>query len=259
MSVNSAVAGQRAAELQGYSGWLLLGTLLGPVAPFFAHVLMPTAPPGVLEAGPADPAEQHLFIDAYLGRAKNLRIRQAWIGLVFSFFFYTAACVGGCLTFMQTTFDYMARNPPNSTGRRPAGDVNPGPLVVREPGDPGPRPFGVWAGHGGSNPLDSASDWRDPRAAESWDVEITFGNNRIEVSYPMLGCTGELFPVSETAQRLEYGESLTCVSPRYVLAYRSGLTPTVLLQRTADDLLWFEWSRFPGPVRATASLRPLPG
>ena len=196
---------------------------------------------------------------AYVGRAKNLRIRQAWIGLVFSFFLYTAACVGGCITFMETTLDWMLRNPPGQTGRGSVGQTPAEPLDVREPGDPGPRPFGVWTGNGGSTSAELVSNWRDPRAAESWTVTITFGNNRIEVSYPSLGCSGELFPVFENARRLEYDESLTCgstASTRYIVRYRGRSTQNVLLQRTFDDLLWFEWSRYAGPVLATASLRP---
>ena len=254
MTTNSALAGQQAAEKESYAGWLVLGTLVGPVAPFFAHVLTPTTPSSVLQAGPSESTEQHVFMDAYVGRAKNLRIRQAWIGLVFSFFFYTAACVGGCITFVETTLDWMLRNPPGQTGRVPASETPAETLNVREPGDPGPRPVGVWTGNGGSTSAELVARWRDPRAAESWTVTITFGNNRIEVSYPTLGCSGELIPVHESARQHQYAESLTCVSTGYIVTRR---TPNLLLQRTSDNHLWFEWSQYAGPVLATASLRPI--
>ena len=261
MNANPAMAGQKAAQEQSYVGWLLLGTVFGFMGPFFAHVLTPTAPSTVLQAGPKDPAEQHVFMDAYVGRAKNLRIRQAWIGLVFSFFLYTAACVGGCLTFMETTLDYMLRNPPSGalrnspgqSGARSGDGAGRPPLVLRQPGEPGPRPTGVWTGSGGSNSPEETAGWRDSRVPESWTVEIAFGNDRIEISYPSLGCSGELEPRNESARWLEYTQDLMCTDPRYRTPFsRRGY---LVLQRTADDMLWFEWSRG-GRALATASLRP---
>ena len=124
---------------------------------------------------------------------------------------------------------------------------------ARQPGDPGPRPTGVWTGSGGSNSPEETAGWRDSRVPESWTVEIAFGNDRIEISYPSLGCSGELEPRNESARWLEYTQDLMCTDPRYRTPFSRG--GYLVLQRTADDMLWFEWSRG-GRALATASLRP---
>lgn len=102
MTSNAALQGQRTAESQSHLGWLIFGTLFGIVSPFFAHIMTPTAPASVLKAGPSDPPQQQVFMDAYIGRAKNLRVRNAWIGFVLSFFFYTAACVACGFTLLDS-------------------------------------------------------------------------------------------------------------------------------------------------------------
>ena len=93
MSTNVAIEGQQAADGQNYMMWLVFGTLLGIFGPLFAHVMAPVVPTDVLAKGPTEPAQQQIFIGAYVGHAKNHRVKYAWIGFGLSFVLYTSACV----------------------------------------------------------------------------------------------------------------------------------------------------------------------
>ena len=145
---------------------------------------------------------------------------------------------------------------PQSAAERDVGVAAPSrePIVPREPGAPGPRPSGTWVGTGGANPLEPEAMLSDRRGGDSWDVEITFGNERIGIRYPSLECEGELTPLAETSRRLEYRERLSQGCGNARLARSGGW---IVLERIAQDALWFNWQTGgSGPVGATASLRP---
>ena len=94
----------------------------------------------------------------------------------------------------------------------------------------------------------------DPRGGDSWDVEITFGNERIGIRYPSLECEGELTPLTETSRRLEYRERLSVGCGGNTWLARRGW---IVLERVAQDGLWFNWqAQLTAPVGATARLRP---
>ena len=131
------------------------------------------------------------------------------------------------------------------------GGASREPIVPREPGAPGPRPWGTWVGTGGANPLEPEAALNDRRGGESWDVEITFENERIGIRYPSLGCEGEPTPVAYSSRRLEYAERLSQGCGNAWLA-RWG---RIVLERTAENSLWYNWHGRAG-VGATASLRP---
>ena len=94
MSTNAALDGQRAAEERNYLPWLFFGIFGWLFGPLFAHVTTPTVPPDVLAKGaPSDAQQQQVFIGAYIGQAKNKRIKFAWIGFVVTPVLAMGACV----------------------------------------------------------------------------------------------------------------------------------------------------------------------
>ena len=97
MATNFALQGQQAAGSQSYIGWLSCGVLLGIVGPIFAHLMTPVPPPDVLKQGPTDSTDLQVFVGAYIGANKSIRVKAAWIGFALSFVFYGAGCVA-CAT-----------------------------------------------------------------------------------------------------------------------------------------------------------------
>ena len=93
MSTNAALDGQRAADGQSYLVWLVFGVFGFLLSPIFAHVTTPTVPPDVLAKGPSDAQQQQVFIGAYIGHAKNQRIKFAWLGAAASVVLTMGACV----------------------------------------------------------------------------------------------------------------------------------------------------------------------
>ena len=90
---NAAIDGQRAADEQNYFVWLLFGLFGFVVSPIFAHVTSPTVPSEVLAKGPIDAQQQQVFIGAYIGQAKNHRIKFAWLGAAGCIVLFFSACV----------------------------------------------------------------------------------------------------------------------------------------------------------------------
>ena len=69
----------------------------GSWALIFAHRMAPVPPSDVLTQGPTDSSDQQVFVGAYVGANKSLRVKYAWIGFALSFVFYGAGCVA-CTT-----------------------------------------------------------------------------------------------------------------------------------------------------------------
>ena len=100
MTTNSALDGQAAAENQHYLWWLIAGTVTGIFGLLWAYLTTPVPTAQVLLQGPTEPAAQQVFISAYVSRAKSLRVRKAWIGVVLFLPFYgtlSFACAASVL------------------------------------------------------------------------------------------------------------------------------------------------------------------
>ena len=93
VAISTALDGQRAADGQSYLVWLVFGVFGFLLSPIFAHVTTPTVPPDVLAGGPSDAQQQQVFIGAYIGHAKNQRIKFAWLGAAASVVLTMGACV----------------------------------------------------------------------------------------------------------------------------------------------------------------------
>ena len=87
-----------------------------------------------------------------------------------------------------------------------------------------------------------------PGVDSSWSIEITFGDDGIDIGYPSIPCGGELQPVSVSGRRFEYRERL-----------RFGLSECVnngrvVLERTGPNALSYEWYGESDTLEATGSL-----
>ena len=94
---------------------------------------------------------------------------------------------------------------------------------------------GVWGGVG-------------VQGGSSWTVEVTFGDRGASIRYPSLQCGGELELISASATRLEYLERMTFGLGRCQSRGR------VVLERTSDDNLRYNWHRPNGALLATGDL-----
>lgn len=93
MSTNVALNGQRAAERQNYLPWLFLGIVGSFFGAIFVHASTPPVPTDVLATGPTDANQQQVFMNAYIGRAKSMRIKFVWLGVAAGVVLSMGACV----------------------------------------------------------------------------------------------------------------------------------------------------------------------
>lgn len=96
---------------------------------------------------------------------------------------------------------------------------------------------GTWIGTG-----------RQSRVNSSWSIEIAFEDDGVAIRYPSLACWGQLQPVSESDTRFVYRERIEVGLSQCINNGR------VVLGRTSEDTLSYEWYDESGTLDATGSL-----
>ena len=171
-------------------------------------------------------------------QGRTLAVTSPWIGFILIPVICSVAC--GMATSSETVVVDDTGGAPlsgNSRGVSPATAATLPNGSSLQATDEEQALSGRWVGTGYQPAVDS-----------SWSIEITFGDDGIDIGYPSIPCGGHLQPVSVSGRRFEYRERL-----------RFGLSECVnngrvVLERTGPNALSYEWYGVSDTLDAAGSL-----
>ena len=184
--------------------------------------------------------------------ARSLGVKNPWIGIIL----ISVVCCAACATHNDSernTVDGAGDAPLSGNGSevsttaatvldgqatQPTSDPARDRAEVTQTEDEAEEALtGTWTGTG-----------QQPSVNSSWSIEIAFEVDGVDIRYPSLACGGQLQPVSGSEARFVYRERI-----------RFGLSQCidngrVVLERTSEDTLSYEWYDESGILDATGSL-----
>ena len=193
----------------------------------------------------------------WLSRARSLGVKNPWIGIIL----ISVVCFAACATRATRTdsernivddagnaplsgngsaVSTTAATVPDGQATQPTGDAAGDRAEVTQTDEVEEALTaltGTWTGTGQQSSVNS-----------SWSIEIAFEDGGVDIRYPSLACGGQLQPVSGSEARFVYREHI-----------RFGLSQCidngrVVLERTSEDTLSYEWYDESGILDAIGSL-----